>query len=63
MGGAQRVAVAFELTETIRRLSWAGIRSRHPDYDADQVLRAWARLTLGDDLVHSLWPEHPLLDP
>jgi len=63
MGGAARLAIAFQLTETVRRLSWAGIRSRHPDYDDHQVLRAWARLTLGEELVRALWPGQPLLDP
>lgn len=63
MGGAARVAIAYQLTETVRRLAWAGIRSRHPDYDDDQVRRAWARLTLGDDLVRAVWPEQPLVDP
>jgi len=63
MSGAERLAVAFQLTETVRRLALAGIRSRHPDYDDVQVLQAWARLRLGDDLVRAIWPDRPLVDP
>ncbi len=53
MGGAGRVAVMFRLTDTVRRLAMAGIRARHPEYDEDRVLRAYARLVLGDTLVRT----------
>jgi hypothetical protein len=37
MGGAARVAVMFRLSEAARRWSIAGIRHRHPHYDAFQL--------------------------
>ncbi len=63
MGGAARVAVAFELSETVRNLTMAGIRRRHRAYSDEQVTLAWARLTLGDELCRAAWPTRPLVDP
>lgn len=63
MGGAARVAIAFQLSDAVRRVTMAGIRSRHPEYSDDEVTRAWARLTLGDDLVRAVWPDRRLVDP
>ena len=63
LGGAERLAIAFEMTETVRRLAVAGIRHRHPDYTEEQVLGAWARLTLGDELCRKVWPDRPLVAP
>jgi len=39
MGPSGRFAVAAKLTNLVRELSRAGIRKRHPDYDAEQVSR------------------------
>ncbi len=63
MGGAARVAVAFELSETVRQLTCAGIRRRHPQYSDEQVFHAWTRLKLGDALVRAVWPDRELVDP
>ena len=63
MGGAARLSVAFRLTETVRQISQAGIRQRHPDYTDEQVFHAWARLTLGDALYCEVWPDRELLKP
>lgn len=63
MGGAARVSIAYQLTETVRRLAMAGIRARHPAYTDEQVFQAWARLKLGDDLVRAVWPDRSLVDP
>jgi hypothetical protein len=63
MGGQGRVAVAFRLTDAVRRLSMAGVRARHPDYTEAQVRQAYARLRLGDALVRTVWPDQPLVDP
>jgi hypothetical protein len=63
MGGPARAAIAFRLTETIRQVALAGIRRRHPQYSDDEVFRAWARLTLGDDLTRAVWPDRELVDP
>lgn len=63
MGGTARVAVAFELSETVKHLACAGIRHRHPHYTEEQVFHAWARLKLGDILVRATWPDRELVDP
>jgi hypothetical protein len=63
MGGAERAAIAFQLSETVRNLSMAGIRRRHPGYTSEEVQLAWARLTLGEDLYRAVWPEQPLIEP
>lgn len=63
MGGAARLAIAFQLGETVKRLAIAGIRHRHPHYTDDQVFSAWARLKLGDALVRAAWPHRELVDP
>jgi hypothetical protein len=63
MGGTARVAVAFELSETVKQLALAGIRHRHPEYTDERVFQAWARLKLGDALVRATWPTRELVDP
>lgn len=63
MGGAARLAIAFQLTDAVRRLALAGIRDRHPLYTDGEVFQAWARLTLGDALVRAAWPDRELIDP
>jgi len=63
MGGAARVAAMFRLNHLARRAAMAGIRSRHPDYDDDQVRLAFARLVLGDEWVRRIWPDRELPAP
>lgn len=63
LGGRERIAIAFRLNETVRRMAMAGIRSRHPEYSDRQVQLAFARLRLGDALVRQCWPNQPLIDP
>lgn len=63
LGGRERVAIMFRLNEAARRMTIAGIRSRHPDYDDETVQRAYARLVLGDDLVRAIWPDRDLVAP
>lgn len=63
MSGPERVAIAMQLTETVRQTALAGIRSRHPEYDEDQVRQAFFRVWLGDPLTLEVWPDRPLVDP
>lgn len=63
MGGRARLAIAFRLSDAIRRVAMAGIQARHPEYSDEQVFRAWARLNLGDTLTRSVWPDRDLIDP
>ena len=41
MGGAGRLAIDFQLTETTRHLALAGIRRRHPAYTDMEMASAW----------------------
>ena len=63
MDGAERVTIAFALTDMTRRLTEAGLRRRHPGYTDDQVMRARARIMLGDVLTRAVWPNQPLVEP
>jgi hypothetical protein len=63
MGGSGRAAVMFRLNDLARSTALAGIRSRHPDYDDEQLRLAYARLVLGDELVRCVWPDRDLVSP
>ena len=43
----QRVAVAAEMSDELRRVTEAGIRHRHPAYSDDEVRAALALIILG----------------
>ena len=51
MGAGRRAQLAARLSADVRRLSRAGIRSRHPTYTDEDVEFALRRLLYGDDLV------------
>jgi hypothetical protein len=63
MSGAERLSIAFRLSALARETAMAGIRGRHPGYSDAEVRMAWARLTLGDDIVRAVWPDRDLVDP
>jgi hypothetical protein len=63
LGGAARVEIAFRLNALVRQTAMAGIRRRHPAYTDDDVIAAYRRLTLGDELVQQVYPGQPLVDP
>ena len=63
LGGAARLSIAFDLSETVRQIALAGIRHRHPDYTEEEVWAAWASLSLGEALVREVWPNRPLVKP
>jgi hypothetical protein len=63
LGGSERIAIAFRLSDSVRRLAIAGIRQRHPDYSDAQVQQAFARLRLGDAVLRAMWPDRALVDP
>jgi hypothetical protein len=60
---SQRVEEGVRLCKFMRQMMRAGIRSRHPDYSADEVEMALARLLWGDELYCKARPDWPLLDP
>ena len=54
---SQRLQTAFELTQLAESLAAGGIRRQHPDYNAEQVRLALARMRLGDDLFRVAYPD------
>lgn len=48
--------MTFELTDDLRRVTEAGVRHRHPDYDDDMVRLALIRLWLGPELFRRVHP-------
>ncbi len=63
MTGAQRAALADEMSMAARRITLAAIRQRHPEYDEVQAKLALFRLLVGDELFQRAWPQATLLDP
>ena len=59
MGPVARVALAMSMSEDARRVTAAGIRARHPEYDDATVLAAVRRIVLGDALCRATWPGAP----
>ena len=56
MGGVRRLELAFELSDFLRGFVESGVRSRHPEYDQNQVKLAVIRLTVGDELFRKAFP-------
>ena len=49
MSGAERLELAFQMSEDIRRLRLDGIRYRHPEWTDEQVKKELIRLTFLPD--------------
>jgi hypothetical protein len=63
LGGAGRTEAMFRLNELARELALAGIRSRHPEYDEEDVRRALVCLKYGPELARAVFPGRDRLDP
>lgn len=63
MSGAARVALAAQLSEDVRAIAMAGIRTRHPEYSDREALYALQRILLGDELFARAMPRAPRLAP
>jgi len=61
MGARGRAEVVFRLNDLARAMAVAGVKSRHPEYDEEQVHLAYARLVLGDEWVLTVWPGRALV--
>jgi hypothetical protein len=51
-----RVKMTFELSNNLRAVVEAGVRHRHPDYNARQVRLAAFRLTISAELFKLAFP-------
>jgi hypothetical protein len=56
LGGARRLQMAFEMSDDLRRIVECGVRSRHPEYDDEQVRLACNRIWLGPELFREVQP-------
>jgi hypothetical protein len=52
----RRLAQACALSDALREVTAAGVRSRHPEYDNEQVRLAVIRLALGEELFAKAYP-------
>jgi len=63
MSPAEKAAMVEQMSNDARELARCGIRSRHPEYRADEVEHALHRLLVGDELADRAWPAHTHLVP
>lgn len=47
----ERIRLAISMSDELRELTRAGIRSRHPDWTDDAVARSLAEIMLGRELA------------
>jgi hypothetical protein len=55
MPAEKRLALALQMSDSLREVAAAGVRHRHPEYTPEQVRLAAIRLTLGDDLFQKAY--------
>lgn len=55
MSPAEKLGLVFSTYEAGRELAIAGLRTRHPQADADELWRLWARQHLGADLFEAAY--------
>lgn len=63
IGPEARCALAAWMSAAAREITLAGIRHRHPEYDAAQARWALFRMLVGDTLFRRAWPDAPVLSP
>ena len=56
LGIEGRARLTFDLSDSLRRITEAGVRQRHPDYDDRTVRLAATRLAIGDKLFRLAFP-------
>src|SRR5262249_8370023 len=55
MPAQKRLRMVFELSDSLRSIVAAGVRSRHPEFTAEQVKLEVIRLTLGEELFRKVY--------
>jgi hypothetical protein len=56
LGIEGRARMTFDLNRSLRSISEAGVRRRHPDYDDHRVRLAAIKLAIGADLFKRAYP-------
>ena len=54
MTGAQRVELAWSMSEELRSLSMQGIRARNPEFSDAETREALLRILYGDEIVSAM---------
>ncbi|BBM83330.1 hypothetical protein [Candidatus Uabimicrobium amorphum] len=52
----QKAKITFGMCDSIRELSRAGIKDRHPEYSKEQIDLALIKLTVGQELFAKAYP-------
>ena len=55
MSPAEKLGLIFNTYAAGRELAMAGLRTRHPEADADELWRLWARQHLGAELFEAAY--------
>lgn len=63
MGAGQRLALALQMSATVRRLALAGVEQRYPQASPRERFLRLAQITLGDDLARRAYPDLAHLGP
>ncbi len=53
----QRLLQTLRISDSMRALTAAGVRARHPDYNDEEVRLTVIRMWLGDDLFRKAFPD------
>jgi len=57
MSSLEKAQVVKQVSRSVRELSLAGIRQRHPSASARECLLRYAQITLGRELAGRAYPE------
>ncbi len=57
LGFAGRARMTFDLNRSLRSITEAGVRRRHPDYDERRIRLAATKLTVGPELFKLVYPD------
>jgi len=52
--GAQRVAMALDMSDEAKQITCDGIRARHPDFDQDMIHAEWLNILYGPELTKKI---------
>lgn len=63
MSPEMRLNLAIQLFETEKNLLMEGIRSRHPEYNEEEIRLALLRILLGDEQFEIVYPQGKGIKP
>ena len=60
IGAEGRLKMTLELSDNIRDITMSGIRTRHPEYSEDMVMKALIKYLHGKSVFEEYFPGDPL---